>query len=62
MKDSKNYVIKFLNFLKNQPVERILLPDTLGVLNPYETSQYLKEIIGNYPEFISIFMHIMIMT
>ena len=49
MKDSKNYVIKFLNFLKNQPVDRILLPDTLGVLNPYETSQYLKEIIGTFP-------------
>ena len=23
--------------------------DTLGVLNPYETSQYLKEIIGTFP-------------
>ena len=49
MKDSKNYVIKFLNFLKNQPVDRILLPDTLGVLNPSETTQYLKEIIGAFP-------------
>ena len=37
MKDSKNYIIKFLSFLKNQAVERVLLPDTLGVLNPFET-------------------------
>ena len=50
MKDSKNYIIKFLSFLKNQPVERILLPDTLGVLNPVETSDYLNEVIGNYPD------------
>ena len=50
MKDSKNYIIKFLSFLKNQPVERILLPDTLGVLNPVETSEYLNEVIGNYPD------------
>ena len=50
MKDSKNYVIKFLSFLKNQPVERVLLPDTLGVLNPVETFKYLNEVIINYPD------------
>jgi len=49
MKNSKDYVINFLNFLKNQPLDRVLLPDTLGVLNPFETSEYLKEINESYP-------------
>ncbi len=50
MKDSKKYVFDFLNFLKNQPIKRVLLPDTLGVLNPLRTSQYLRRVISDYPD------------
>ncbi|MFZ1523776.1 MAG: 2-isopropylmalate synthase, partial [Saprospiraceae bacterium] len=32
MRNSKDYVIQYLDFIKDQPVDRILLPDTLGVL------------------------------
>jgi len=49
MRCSPEYVYRFLDFLKDQPVKRILLPDTLGVLIPSETRQYLTQIIRRYP-------------
>ena len=49
MKSSKDYVYSFLDFLKNMPVKRVLLPDTLGILNPDETFKFLNEITLKYP-------------
>jgi D-citramalate synthase len=50
MKNSKEYVIQYLDFLtKIQGVEKILLPDTLGVLNPEETALFIREILQRYP-------------
>ena len=50
MKNSKNYVFDFLDFLSNQSVKRILLPDTLGILNPSESYDFINEVITKYPE------------
>lgn len=50
MRNSPEYVYQFLDFLKTQPVRRILLPDTLGVLTPDETYTYLKAIRERYPD------------
>src|ERR1700744_4558996 len=41
MRCSPEYVYQFLAFLSVQPVKRILLPDTLGILTPKETSKFL---------------------
>ena len=49
MKNSKDYVFSFLNFLEKTPIKRVLLPDTLGVLNPEDAYNYLNEIILKYP-------------
>lgn len=49
MRNSKEYVFQFLEFLSTQPIKRILLPDTLGVLTPTETYDFLSEIITRYP-------------
>ena len=49
MKKSKDYVFSFLNFLEKMPIKRVLLPDTLGVLNPEDAYNYLNEIILKYP-------------
>lgn len=49
MRHSKEYVFQYLNFLTTQPVKRILLPDTLGILIPSETKEYLTEIVHKYP-------------
>lgn len=50
MKNSPEYVFQYLNFLSNQKIERVLLPDTLGVLTPSESALYIKEIRSKYPD------------
>jgi D-citramalate synthase len=49
MRNSKDYVYEFLEFLSTQPVKRIMLPDTLGVLTPKESFQFVFEIKKKYP-------------
>ncbi|MBU3822232.1 2-isopropylmalate synthase [Flavobacteriaceae bacterium XHP0103] len=50
MRNSKDYVFEFLAFLVTQNVERIMLPDTLGVLTPSESYNFVKEIKDKYPD------------
>ena len=50
MRNSKAYVYEFLDFLKTQNVARIMLPDTLGVLTPRESYNFIKEIKDKYPD------------
>ncbi|MFH4969015.1 alpha-isopropylmalate synthase regulatory domain-containing protein [Gaetbulibacter sp. M240] len=50
MRNSKDYVFGFLAFLATQPVKRIMLPDTLGVLTPKEAFDFIKEIRDTYPD------------
>ncbi len=52
MRNSKQYVFDYLNFLTTQPVQRVMLPDTLGILLPNETFEYIKEIKTNFPSLI----------
>ena len=49
MRNSKEYVFQYLDFLATQPIKRILLPDTLGVLIPSETKEYISSIVELYP-------------
>nr|WP_299345765.1 alpha-isopropylmalate synthase regulatory domain-containing protein [Allomuricauda sp.] len=49
MRNSREYVFEFLDFLTTLPLKRILLPDTLGILTHFETGKFLTEIIGRYP-------------
>lgn len=49
MRNSKDYVLQYLDFIQHQPIKRVLLPDTLGVLIPSETFAYLDELITRYP-------------
>lgn len=50
MRNSQDYVFQFLDFLTQQPIKRVLLPDTLGVLTPSETFEYIDKIIKRYPD------------
>jgi D-citramalate synthase len=50
MRHSKEYVLQYLDFLKDQPVKRVLLPDTLGVLIPSQTFEYISELVAKYPK------------
>ena len=49
MRNSPDYVFQYLDFLTQQPVKRILLPDTLGVLIPSETFEFISKITAKYP-------------
>jgi D-citramalate synthase len=49
MRNSKEYVFEYLDFLTTQNVERILLPDTLGVLTHDETFAFITEVRQKYP-------------
>jgi len=49
MRHSKDYVFQYLDFLSKQPVKRIMLPDTLGVLVPSEVQEYITAIVERYP-------------
>jgi D-citramalate synthase len=49
MRNSEAYVFQFLDFLVTQPVARILLPDTLGVLTPAETKKFVEKTTAKYP-------------
>ena len=50
MANSEAYVFHFLDFLATQPITRVLLPDTLGILTPEKTRLYLTKIIQRYPD------------
>lgn len=49
MRNSKDYVFEFLEFLSTQDVRRIMLPDTLGILTPRESYAFVSEIKTKYP-------------
>ncbi len=50
MRNSREYVLQYLDFLQHQPVKRVLLPDTLGVLIPSETFSFVSELVQRYPQ------------
>lgn len=49
MRNSTEYVFQMLDFLVTQPIKRILLPDTLGILTPVETFNFISDIKSKYP-------------
>jgi Isopropylmalate/homocitrate/citramalate synthases len=49
MRNSPEYVWQYLDFLATQPVKRILLPDTLGVLTPMETFLFISSVRERCP-------------
>lgn len=49
IKDSEEYVFYLMDELKNEKIQRFMLPDTLGILNPDEAFQFCKKMIDRYP-------------
>lgn len=50
MRNSKDYVFQYLDFLKEQPIKRVMLPDTLGILTPSESGAFIAELVRLYPD------------
>ena len=50
MKDSPEYVFAFVDALRNANIKRFMLPDTLGVLNPMQVSDFMGQMTSRYPD------------
>ena len=50
MRHSKEYVFDYLDYLSKHSIKRVLLPDTLGVLSPNETYNFISTVVSKYPE------------
>jgi D-citramalate synthase len=50
MRHSKGYVFYLVDHLKQMPIRRIMLPDTLGILSPDEVSCFCREMCERYPD------------
>ncbi len=47
---SPEYVFQMIEHLSKRDVKRIMLPDTLGILNPEQTLEFCSSITGRYPD------------
>lgn len=50
IKNSPDYVFQLIDALKDLPIRRFMLPDTLGILNPGNTYEFCKQMLDRYPE------------
>ncbi|MBT0811130.1 2-isopropylmalate synthase [Litoribacter ruber] len=50
MRNSKSYTLGLIDFLLGLPVKRIMLPDTLGLLEPKEVRTFIGQLTRKYPE------------
>lgn len=49
MADSPEYVRFIVDSLRSEPIERFMLPDTLGVLSPGQTMDFCRQMTTAYP-------------
>lgn len=49
MADSPDYVFGLLDKLRFQPIRHVMLPDTLGVLNPWQVEEYIARMKQRFP-------------
>ncbi len=49
MQHSPEYVIQLMNALIKLPIKRFMLPDTLGILNPLQTLEFVRKMVRLYP-------------
>ena len=49
MFNSEDYVFFMIDSLKDENIKRIMLPDTLGILNPEQTFNLCRKVLDRYP-------------
>ena len=50
MRHSPEYVTRMIDALQDEPIERFMLPDTLGILNHSEAYRFCREVVERYPK------------
>jgi len=48
--DSPEYVFSMMDALKDQPIDRFMLPDTLGVMGPEEVFAGMQTMVSKWPD------------
>jgi len=49
MLNSKEYVYYLIDHLKNEPIKRLMLPDTLGILSTNQVNAFISDLLERYP-------------
>ncbi len=50
MKESPSYVYQMVDALIDLPIQRFMLPDTLGIMNPLQVVEYFRKMHKRYPD------------
>lgn len=50
MKDSPEYVFQLMDELIKANIQRYMLPDTLGILNPLQVIEFMRKMVKRYPQ------------
>lgn len=50
MKESPSYVYQMMDTLVDLPIQRFMLPDTLGIMNPLQVVEYFRKMHKRYPD------------
>ena len=50
MSDSEDYIYQLIDELQHLPIKRFMLPDTLGILSPDKTAEFVKKMVARYPQ------------
>ena len=50
MINSRDYIFYLMDSLKDLPIKRYMLPDTLGILNPMQTYEFCNDMVSRYPD------------
>jgi len=49
IQDNPDYVIKMVETLCDLPIDRYMLPDTLGILSPHQTKILVQKMVAKFP-------------
>ena len=50
IQDNPDYVLRMVKTLQDLPIERFMLPDTLGILSPHQTKVLVQQMVTQFPE------------
>ena len=50
MSQSPDYVFLLMDALKDAPIRRFMLPDTLGILHPLQCLEFMRKMVRRYPD------------
>jgi len=50
MRNSPEYVFYMLSELQHENIQRFMLPDTLGILNPFECAEFFNAMVKEFPK------------